>query len=90
MQNNIVDEIHHALEVLNLPPLVSFQEIKQRYRQLSKKYHPDINKEKSRMSEINAAYTLLKAYAEHFRFTFSEEEILKQFPESNHARKFRF
>ena len=86
----IAKEIRGALEVLNLPPLVSIKEIKSRYRVLSKKYHPDINKENSRMIEINEAYALLKAYADNFRFTFSEEEIQKQFPESNHARKFRF
>jgi len=84
------DEIRVALEVLNLPPLVSLKEIRSRYRTLSKKYHPDINKENSKMVEINEAYALLKAYAENFRFTFSDEEIQKQFPESAHARKFRF
>ena len=86
----MVHEIKRALEVLNLPPLVSLNEIKSRYRVLSKKYHPDINKENSRMVEINEAYALLKAYAQNFRFTFSEEEIQKQFPESAHAKKFRF
>ncbi len=86
----IEKEIREALEVLNLPPLVSIKEIKSRYRLLSKKFHPDINKENSKMIEINAAYELLKSYADNFRFTFSEEEIQKQFPESNHARKFRF
>ena len=86
----IEEEIREALEVLHLPPLVSIKEIKSRYRVLSKKYHPDINKENSKMVELNAAYALLKAYADNFRFTFSDEEIQKQFPESNHARKFRF
>jgi DnaJ-class molecular chaperone len=88
--SDIVSEIKVALEVLNLPPLVSLNEIKTRYRILSKKHHPDINEENSKMREINEAYELLKAYANNFRFTFSEEEIQKQFPESNHARKFRF
>jgi DnaJ-class molecular chaperone len=88
--SQIEKDISDALEVLNLPKLVSLKEIKSRYRELSKLYHPDINKENSKMIEINEAYTLLKAYAENFRFTFSEEEIQKQFPESNHARKFRF
>ncbi len=88
--SQIEEEIRGALEVLNLPPLVSIKEIKARYRLLSKKYHPDINKENSKMVELNDAYALLKAYADNFRFTFSDEEIQKQFPESNHARKFRF
>ena len=88
--NSIISDIRDALEVMNLPPLVSIKEIKSRYRVLSKKHHPDINKENSKMVEINEAYALLKVYADNFRFTFSEEEIQKQFPESNHANKFRF
>jgi DnaJ-class molecular chaperone len=88
--SQVEEDITAALEVLNLPKLVSLKEIKSRYRELSKVHHPDINKENSKMVEINDAYALLKAYAENFRFTFSEEEIQKQFPESNHARKFRF
>ena len=87
---DIEHEILDALEILNLPTLVSLNEIKSQYRLLSKKHHPDINEKNSKMSEINEAYALLKAYAHNFRFTFSEEEIQKQFPESNHARKFRF
>ena len=88
--SQVEEDIGLALEVLNLPKLVSLKEIRAQYRELSKLHHPDINKENSKMVEINAAYALLKAYAENFRFTFSEEEIQKQFPESNHARKFRF
>jgi len=87
---DMVDEIEAALETLSLPKLVSIKEIQSRYRELSKKYHPDINEEESKMIEINAAYLLLKAYADNYRFSFSEEEIQKQFPESNHARKYRF
>ncbi len=86
----IEEEIREALEILSLPPLVSIKEIRSRYLLLSKKYHPDINKENSKMVEINVAYELLKTYADNFRFTFSDEEIQKQFPESNHARKFKF
>jgi DnaJ-class molecular chaperone len=83
------DLIHQALKELNLPSYVSLNEIKERYRELSKEYHPDINEENSKMVKINEAYSVLKSYAENFRFTFSEEEISKQFPESDYATKFR-
>ncbi len=86
----IVEDIKNALEVLGLPPFVSFNEIKKQYRYLSKCYHPDINEENSRMSDLNEAYEILKVYTQNYRFSFSEQEILKQFPESEHARKFRF
>jgi len=33
------------------------------------------------MKEINEAYRILKNYIKNFRFTFSEDEIKKQYPE---------
>ncbi len=85
-----VREIQKALKTLNLPTFVSLKEIKDRYRSLSKKYHPDLSKEGEKMREINEAYNILKNYIENYRFTFSQEEILKQFPEEQHASKFKF
>ncbi len=85
-----IEDIKNALDVLGLPPFVSFNEIKKQYRHLSKSYHPDINKENSKMADLNEAYEILKVYTQNYRFSFSDEEILKQFPESEHARKFRF
>ena len=86
-----VKVIQDALKVLNLPAFVSFKEIKQRYRALSKKFHPDLQSEDDlKMQEINKAYSILKSYIEDYRFTFSKEEILKQFPQEQHASKFKF
>jgi DnaJ-class molecular chaperone len=85
-----IEVIKHALDVLGLPPFVSFNEIKKQYRYLSKSYHPDINEENSKMADLNEAYEILKVYTQNYRFSFSDEEILKQFPESEHARKFKF
>jgi len=89
-KEEIVKKIQNALEVLGLPPLVSLKDIRQRYYLLAKKYHPDIGGDKSEMERINRAYKLLKEYIENYKFSFSEEEILKQFPVKNHANKFRF
>jgi len=33
------------------------------------------------MQEINRAYEILKNYIMNFRFSFSEDEILKQYPD---------
>jgi hypothetical protein len=49
--------------VLEVPAYSSFQEIKANYRRLSKKYHPDRNKDnsaKERLLDINEAYEYLK------------------------------
>ncbi len=92
MQNRdeITKSLQHALEVMELPVLVSYEDIKKRYRELSKRYHPDFNQEESKMQILNEAYTLLKEYIFHYRFSFSDEEVRKQYPQSDYGRKFRF
>ena len=89
MSSEITKVIHNALDTLNLPFLVSYEEIKSRYYELSKKYHPDFNQEDSKMLEINDAYAVLKQYIFNYRFSFSDQEIEKQFPNESHANKFR-
>ncbi len=89
-KEKIFESIHNALDTLELPPLVSLKDIKKRYLYLSKKYHPDRKGEDEKMKEINKAYKILKEYIENYRFSFTEEEILKQFPNENYKNRFRF
>jgi len=90
MREDPIQLIQEALEVLGLPPLVSYKEIKQRYHSLSKEFHPDKGGSSQEMAKINQAYKILKEYIENYRFSFSEEEILKQFPQQEYLKKFRF
>ncbi len=85
-----VQSIQNALKILDLPQFVSFKEIKVKYHQLSKKYHPDICEDKNKMVEINSAYEMLKSYIEDFKYSFDDDEIYKQYPENYHADRFRF
>ena len=89
-KEKIFDSLQKALDTLELPPLVSLKDIKKRYLYLSKKYHPDRKGEDEKMKEINEAYKILKEYIENYRFSFTEEEILKQFPNENYKNRFRF
>ena len=79
-----------ALKVLGLTPFVTYDEIKKRYRELSKKLHPDFGGSAEDMDRLNRAYEFLKKYIENYRYTFSEDEIKKQHLGSDYADKFRF
>ncbi len=49
--------------ILGVPKTATMEEVKQAYRNLALRYHPDINKSKdaeSRMKEINEAYEMLE------------------------------
>ncbi|WP_456404326.1 J domain-containing protein [Hydrogenimonas sp.] len=84
------EEIHEALDILGLPSHVSLKDIMARYRYLVSGKHPDVGGEGGEMARINEAYERLKRYIENYRFSFSEEEIAKQFPQETHAKRFRF
>lgn len=53
----------YSFQVLNLEPNSSFTEIKTRYKELIKLYHPDVNNGTStKAKEINEAWSILKQY----------------------------
>ena len=84
-----IEEINNALEILELPKLITRADVKKQYRFLSKKNHPDQGGDAVKQEEINTAYQLLSKYIESFRYTFDENEVSKQFPGANHAEQFR-
>ena len=84
-----VENIHNALEVLELPMLITREDIKKQYYSLSKKNHPDLGGEEKNQEQINHAYRLLMKYVEEFRYTFDEKEIYNQLPGADHAHRFR-
>ncbi len=84
-------EIQNALEELDLSVFVSLVEIKEKHRELAKKYHPDVcGDDGERFAKIEAAYKLLKGYIENYRFEFSEDEIRKQSPWDDYKKRFKF
>ena len=63
-------------------------DINKKYKKLVRELHPDINGENDKILEINRAYEILKDYIKNYKFTFSEDEILKQYP-SEFLKKFK-
>ena len=83
------EQINEALEILELPKLITKSDVKKQYRFLSKKYHPDQGGDAIRQEQINYAYKLLMKYIEEFRYTFNDIEVSNQFPGAKHAEQFR-
>jgi len=88
-ESNPIETIENALDVLQLPNLITKYDIKQQYRYLSKKSHPDYGGSDMKQEELNNAYKVLMDYIEHFRYSFSKEEIKQQFPGVDYATQFR-
>lgn len=65
-------------------------DIKRRYKELARKHHPDVGGDEEKIRAINGAYALLMEYLQNYRFGFSDEEILKQFPTEAYYKKFNF
>jgi len=66
---------------LEIKPLSTMKDIDKKYKKLAKKYHADVGGDDEMMKKINEAYKVLKDYILNYKFTFSEEEILKQYPD---------
>lgn len=59
-----------ALAIFGLEPPVNLEDIKQRYKELAKKHHPDANqgcpKSEELLKQVNMAYTVLKLAFQKF------------------------
>jgi curved DNA-binding protein CbpA len=76
------EEITKARIILELNEFATLKEIKNRYRALLKKWHPDLCREnedirKEKTIEIIHAHRTILHYCEQYRFSFAREEIEK-------------
>jgi len=86
-----LEELEEALNTLGLPKLITESEIKKRYRDLAKEYHPDLpTGDSKKMQEIQRAYEVLMDYIKRYRFSFDEEEFRRQNPLSDYQSRFKF
>ena len=83
-------ELRKALETFGLPDRVTLREIKQRHRELVKRYHPDAAEtaDPERIRLVTAASRILFDYVENYQFSFAEEEFYEQNPDERLRMQF--
>ena len=74
------DRIDKARKILDLPERASVRQIREHYHDLSRRWHPDLNREYSdpageKQQAINEAYRTLMDYCAGFEYSFRREDI---------------
>lgn len=91
------EDIDEARKTLGLSETATIAEIKEVYRELSLKYHPDkcADEDKQRCEEmfkrINGANKILTSYCTSYRYSFAEEDVKRVTGEAflaEHTRRF--
>ncbi|MCK9454085.1 DnaJ domain-containing protein [Sulfurimonas sp.] len=81
------EELQKALEVLDIVTRITQSELKERYLELSRIYHPDMPEgNEKKFKEINEAYKLVDEYMQNYRFSFDEDEFYTQNPFSRKSK----
>ena len=76
-------QIDEARKILGLNEEASIEEIKDAFRNLALKYHPDRCKKKDKQhceeifKKINQAREIILSYCANYRFSFIEKEVKK-------------
>ena len=83
-------ELRAALEVFDFSERISLRQIKDRYRELVRRYHPDrgSDADPEQIRKINEAYRVLRAYCHDYQFDCSHSEFLEQNPEERLREQF--
>ena len=76
-------KIDNARRLLNLDESATLQEIKESFRKLSLKHHPDRSQGKKKkeceemFKKINQAYEILMGYCAGYKYSFKERDVKK-------------
>ena len=76
------EKILEARKILELPEAATMEEIKDSYRRLIKKWHPDRCVEEKEAclemtNKIISAYKVILNYCRNYKFSFSQKEVEK-------------
>ena len=86
MEENLNSKnVYKAAQILELSESASMSEIKDNYRKLIKKWHPDNCSEKTekckeKTNKIAWAYKIIIKYCNNYRYSFKKNEIVKNLP----------
>lgn len=87
------EEIDKARKLLGLAERATAKEIKQAYRRMAFRYHPDSrvkgDKEEEMMKQLNWAYKLLLDYVANYSYSFTEEDVARIYPYEEYLQRFR-
>ncbi len=83
-------DLQAALDEFDLPQQVTLKKIRERHRQLVRRYHPDMGAQgnNARIRRINAAYKIINQYVADYQFDFSRTTFLEQYPEERLREQF--
>ncbi len=88
------EEIDEARRLFGLGEAATFKEIKQVYRKMAFRYHPDRGGEDpeqgERMKRMNWAYKLLMDYCARYKYTFREEDVARAYPEEEYLGRYAY
>lgn len=76
-------EIEKAVKILDLPEEATLKQIKEKYRKLITKWHPDkCNKDPKKCIEMSKkiieAYELIMEYCSNYKYSFKPEDIKRE------------
>ena len=89
-----LNDIEEARKLLGLGEAATLKEIKRAYRTLAHSYHPDKNgniagESIEIMKRLNWAYKLLIDYCESYKYSFTEEDVARTYPDEEYLRTFK-
>ncbi|NLK65992.1 MAG: J domain-containing protein [Campylobacteraceae bacterium] len=85
-----LDEFREAVEFFNIITRITKEDLRKKYLELSKAYHPDLGGDEEKFKKLNKSYKILLGFINGYRFEFSEDEFKKQFPLSDFDSRFWF